>query len=102
MKTKRRIAGAISVVILTCMFQFPTVFAARINLNGRDLNLDIKADHTVDDADLTEVRNGLVGKNTSDIDVNCDGEKKVKDLIAMKVFLEKNYGKDNDFSVNDL
>ena len=91
----------VSVFMLSCMLQPPTLQAAGIHVNDRYLNLDINVDQTINDSDMKTVREGLVGKNNTDIDVNCDNEQNIKDLIAMKVFLETNYGKDNEFSVTD-
>ena len=102
MRAKRIIAGMVSIFMLACIFQLPTVLAAGIYVNGRNLNLDINVDKTVNGTDLVTVREGLVGKNNTDIDVNCDNEQNVKDLIAMKVFLETNYGRDNDFSAGNV
>lgn len=102
MRAKKVIAGMISVLALTSMLQFPTVFATEISVDGRNLNPDTNVDGAVDNADLDAVRNGLIGKASVNVDVNCDSTPDAKDLIAMKVFLEKNYGKNTVHSVNNL
>lgn len=101
MKVKKIIAGMLSAVMLAGIVQFPTVFAAGINVNGRTLNLDVNADQSVDVTDLSAVRQGLVGNNSSNIDVNCDNQQDVKDLIALKKFFGETYGKNNQYSVTD-
>lgn len=102
MKTKKRLIGMISVVALSLVFQFSTVFASGIYVKDRYLEPDVNVDKTISDEDLVKVREVLVGKAPESADVNCDNEENVKDLVALKVFLETNYGIDNDFSVDDL
>lgn len=102
MKVKRIIAGIVSVFMLSCVLQFSTVYATGIYVNGKNLNPDINVDKTVSEDDLGMVREGLVDKHSSNIDVNCDNKQDVKDLVSLKVFMETNYGRDNDFSGNDL
>ena len=72
-------------------------------LKAENINPDVNHDGYVNLTDAAESRAILLKKQTDpSFDVNCDGVSDLKDLVALTIFLEDIYQRDNDLAVGSL
>ena len=132
MKRKKIIVGALSIALLFGAFQIPSflttgsltkVYAAGNDggtavvgsgdvsydfsnedaLKAENIDPDVNHDGYVNLTDAKESREILLGKKTgSSCDVNCDTASDLRDLVALTIFLEDIYQRDNDLAVGSL